>query len=246
MFDLNKLQEKSQEAAEKFAYLVSFKNTLGFNGKSTRLSLPIRYARHIASFGSNTKIKFNEDSITLSFMHKPTENVFDVISFFSGEAKANKKFFNRFIKSRDIIKLQFLPKTDYDGSLVSWHNVKLQKVNTCFTDVKDENMMETTLTFSFDKTKYEYSSATSYKVKEKTKKSVQIYNDFIKYQTDNALIEAKFEQQRDLMDKELGYKPITLNFEEALKMMGEVDEHVLDEKVHKANISKESNDQTAE
>lgn len=204
MFDLEKLQENPQETGEKFAHLVTFKNTYGFNGKKTRLSLPKRFAKKIVSFHSDAKIKFNEKTITLTFVYKPLEDPFKIINEFSQEINKNNRFFNRFKRSNETIRLQIFPKADLDGSLVSWHNIKLKGITNSFVETDRENLIETTLTFSFNKVDFKYSSPASYTSREAIEHSRQVYEDFINQNINNKELEDKWEKQRELMDKEIG------------------------------------------
>jgi hypothetical protein len=204
MFDLEKLQENPQEAGEKFAHLVTFKNTYGFNGRKTRLSLPRRFAKKIVAFNSNAKIKFNEKEITLPFLYKPLEDPFRIINEFSQEIKENKKFFKRFKPSNETIRLQIFPKADLDGSLISWYNVKLKGIENSFVETERNNLIETTFTFSFSKIDFKYSSPASYESKESIEHSRKIFENFISNNISNDELESKWEKQRELMDNEIG------------------------------------------
>ena len=212
MFNLEKLQENPQETGEKFAHLVTFKNTYGFNGKKTRLSLPRRFAKKIALFNSNAKIQFNEKTITLTFVYRPMEDPFKIINEFSQEIKENNKFFKRFKRSNEIIRLQIFPKADLDGSLVSWNNVKLKGITNSFVETDRDNLIETTLTFSFNKVDFKYSSPASYASREAIEHSRQVYEDFINQNINDKDLEDKWEKQRELMDKKIGSSsPYSLN-----------------------------------
>lgn len=212
MFDLEKLQKNPQETGEKFAHLVTFKNTYGFNGKKTRLSLPKRFAKKIASFHSDAKIQFNEKTITLTFVYKPMEDPFKIINEFSQEINENNKFFNRFKRSNEIIRLQIFPKADLDGSLVSWYNVKLKGITNKFVETDRDNLIETTLTFSFSKVDFKYSSPASYTSRDSIEHSRQVYEEFINQNVNDKELEDKWEKQRELMDKEIGSgSPYSLN-----------------------------------
>lgn len=178
MFDLEKLQNNSQENAEKFAHLVTFNNTYGLNGKDIRMSFPQKYKRMVL-FGTNFQIVFNEDNLTLIFKYKPTESSVNYISELSNEVKYNNKFFNRFKKSDENIRLQFLPKSSTDGSLVEWANVKLMKISNQFIQTEESaNILETKLIFSFRKLKHKYLSHVNDIIEKKvenTKKVIEKY-----------------------------------------------------------------------
>lgn len=243
MLDLEKLQENSQEVGEKFAHLVTFNNTFGFNGRTTRLSLPKRFSKKIASFNSEARIKFNEDTIRITFIYKPNDETFRVLSDFSNEVKKNKKFLNCFKKSDDVIRLQIFPKSHLDGSLVSWYNVKLTKIENRFTETKKENMMETILTFSFSKTDYKYSSPAMYNSRETIERSRQVYEDFINKNLNDKELEDKWEKQRDLMNKELNSNWMCGHFKKEQELIEELETHA---KICKTDESQKSENESAQ
>ena len=193
MFDLEKLQNNSQENAEKFAHLVTFNNTYGLNGKDIRMSFPQKYNRMVL-FGTNFQIVFNEDNLTLIFKYKPTESSVNYISELSNEVKYNNKFFNRFKKSDENIRLQFLPKSSTDGSLVEWTNVKLMKISNQFIQTEEStNILETKLIFSFRKLKHKYLSHVNDIIEKKVENTKKVIE---KYMAEN-------KQNKDELWKEL-------------------------------------------
>lgn len=200
MFDLEKLQNNSQENAEKFAHLVTFNNTYGLNDKDIRLSFPHKYKRMVL-FGTNFQIVFNEDNLTLIFKYKPTESSVNYISELSYEVKYNNKLFNRFKKSDENIRLQFLPKSSTDGSLVEWTNVKLMEISNQFIQTEDNiNILETKLIFSFRKLKHKYLSHVNDIIENKVENTKKVIEKYM----------AKNWQNKDELWKEpsLPYVPI--------------------------------------
>lgn len=221
MFDLEKLQNNSQENAEKFAHLVTFNNTYGLNGKDIRMSFPQKYKRMVL-FGTNFQIVFNEDNLTLIFKYKPTESSVNYISELSDEVKYNNKFFNRFKKSDENIRLQFLPKSSTDGSLVEWTNVKLMKISNQFIQTEEgTHILETKLIFSFRKLKHKYLSHV------------------------NDIIEKKVEDTKKVIEKYIAEKRPTIVKEEEIKEEEKVvncskKNEKTDEKVCKADGAEKS------
>lgn len=179
MFNLEKLQNNSQENAEKFAYLVTFNNTYGLNGKDIRISFPQKYKRMFL-FGTNFQIMFNEGNLTLIFKYKPTESSINYISELSDEVKYNNKLFNRCKKSDENIRLQFLPKSSADGSLVEWTNVKLMKISNQFIQTEESmNILETKLIFSFRKLKHKYLSHVNYTIEKKAEDAKKVIEKYM-------------------------------------------------------------------
>ena len=194
MFDLEKLQNNSQENAEKFAHLVTFNNTYGLNGKDIRMSFPQKYNRMVL-FGTNFQIVFNEDNLTLIFKYKPTESSVNYISELSNEVKYNNKFFNRFKKSDENIRLQFLPKSSTDGSLIEWTNVKLMKISNQFIQTEEGmNILETKLIFSFRKLKHKYLSHVNDIIEKKVENAKKVIE---KYMTENGSTIVKEEEVKE-------------------------------------------------
>lgn len=201
MFDLEKLQNNSQENAEKFAHLVTFNNTYGLNGKDIRMSFPQKYNR-MALFGTNFQIVFNEHNLTLIFKYKPTELSVNYISELSNEVKYNNKFFNRFKKSDENIRLQFLPKSSTDGSLVEWTNVKLMKISNQFIQTEEStNILETKLIFSFRKLKHKYLSHVNDIIEKKVEDTKKVIE---KYMVENGKNKDELWKEPSLPDAPIG------------------------------------------
>lgn len=177
MFSLEKIQENAQEVSERFAHLVTFGNTYGLNGKDIRISLPKKYNR-IALFGVNFKVVFNESNLILIFKHKPTDNSIAYISELSNEVKYNNKLLNWFRKSSEDIRLQFLPNSDENGSIIEWKNVKLIKISNQFIQTETEsNVLETKLTFSYRKINHKYLSPIDNNIDEKIQRTNKLIED---------------------------------------------------------------------
>lgn len=180
MFSLEKLQNNAQEVGEKFAHLVTFNNIRGFNGKEVRLSLPTRL-RKMDVLGNDVKIIFNEKDVTITFTYAPSDDTVSFLASLMTELKANKRFFNRFKKSNENIKLQFFPQSNTDGSLLTWKNIKLKDLRSVFTHSKYEaNLLETSLVFSFSDIVFTYVSESSFirkEKEEKAKKAIESYLD---------------------------------------------------------------------
>lgn len=176
MFTLEKLKEQGED---RFAHLVTFRNTSGFNGRKTRLSLPTRFNR-IKSYDKHPRISFDEDILTVKFKYKPTDESFRFFNNLSEEARGNKGLRGFFKKSDEKFKLQVFPKGDLDGCLMIWNGIKLRKVKSKFVDDDtDMNLIETVLEFSFTKTDYTYLSKAAETSNEHIEHSMKVFNDYI-------------------------------------------------------------------
>ena len=179
MFSLEKLQNNAQEVGEKFAHLVTFNNIHGFNGKEVRLSLPTRL-RKMDILGHDVKIMFNEKDVTIIFTYAPSNDTVSFLASLMTELKENKRFFNRFKKSNENIKLQFFPKSNTDGSLLTWKNIKLKDLRSVFTHSQYEaNLLETSLVFSFSDIVFTYVSESSFIRKEKEEKAKKAIEEYL-------------------------------------------------------------------
>ena len=69
MLTLEKLQKQD---SDRFAHLVTFKNTQGFNGKNIRINLPSRF-NDIRYMDKHPSIKFDEDMLTIKFQYTPND-----------------------------------------------------------------------------------------------------------------------------------------------------------------------------
>lgn len=179
MLTLEKLQKQD---SDRFAHLVTFKNTQGFNGKNIRISLPSRF-NDIRYMDKHPSIKFDEDMLTIKFQYTPNDKTFVYLSALSMEAKKNKGIKSIFKRSSEKFKLQVFPKGYLDGCLMIWHGIKLKKVQSKFID---DNVLETELIFSFRKTEYTYLSKAMQSSNKKIEYSMKIFNDYIEnLQKDN-------------------------------------------------------------
>jgi len=172
MFTLEKLQKQD---SDRFAHLVTFKNTRGFNGRDIRINLPSRF-NNIRYMDKHPSIKFDEDMLTIKFQYTPSDKTFVYLSALSMEAKKNKGIKSIFKRSGENFKLQVFPKGYLDGCLMIWHGIKLKKVQSKFID---DNVLETELIFSFRKTEYTYLSKAMQSSNEKIERSMKIFNDYI-------------------------------------------------------------------
>jgi hypothetical protein len=201
MFSLEKLQNNAQEAGEKFAHLVTFNNIRGFNGKEIRLSLPTRL-RKMNILGQNVKISFNEKDVTLSFTYMPSDDTVSFLASLMSELKTNKRFFNRFKKSNEKIKLQFFPTANSDGSLLTWENIKLKDLKSVFTHSDNKtNVLETNLVFSFTDIIFTYLSESSLIRKEKIENAQNMVHKFYNKRDDvtNFVNHDKEEEDYDII-----------------------------------------------
>lgn len=199
MLDLEKLQNQS----ERFAHLVTFKNTNGFNGRSTRLSLPNRFSK-INRYDSHPRITFDENTLTIKFRYIPNDNSFKLFNELAIEARGNKGLRGFFKKSDEKFKLQVFPKGDLDGCLMIWDGIKLKKVKSKFVDDDtDTNLIETVLEFSFTKTDYTYLSKAAEASNEHIERSMEVFNEYIEkvHNDDNRL-------RRTCKDENYGWAPI--------------------------------------
>lgn len=156
-----KLQEKKNEINERFAHLVTYKNTKGFNNKTNRLILPTSFNK-ILLYDENPRILFNEKTITIKFQHIASDDAVEYIHELFTELKKYKGIKGFFKKSIDDITLQIFPICDIDGSATTWHSVKLKEINNAFVEDENEvNKIETTLIFSFKKMKFKFLSKKS-------------------------------------------------------------------------------------
>ena len=156
-----KLKEKKNEISERFAHLVTYKNTKGFNNKTNRLGLPSSFNK-ILLYDENPKIIFNEKTITIKFQHIASDDAVEYIYDLFTELKKYKGIKGFFKKSNDNISLQIFPTNDIDGSITTWHSVKLKEINNKFIEDENEvNKIETTLIFSFKKMKFKFLSKIS-------------------------------------------------------------------------------------
>ena len=171
------------------------------------------------------------------------EDPFKIINEFSQEIKENNKFFKRFKRSNEIIRLQIFPKADLDGSLVSWNNVKLKGITNSFVETDRDNLIETTLTFSFNKVDFKYSSPASYASREAIEHSRQVYEDFVNQNINDKDLEDKWEKQRDLMDKELNVDWMNNHFKTEHELIEELEAHA---KIRKTNEPQKSEDESAQ
>ena len=182
MITLEKLQKLN---SERFAHLVTFGNTRGFNGRNIRINLPSRF-NNIQYMDKHPSIKFDEDMLTIKFQYTPSDKTFVYLSTFSMEAKKNKGIKSIFKRSSEKFKLQVFPKGDLDGCLMIWHGIKLKKVQSKFID---DNVLETELIFSFRKTEYTYLSKAMQSSNEQIEHSMKVFNDYIEnLQKDNKKI----------------------------------------------------------
>lgn len=156
-----KLKEKKSEISERFAHLVTYKNTKGFNNKTNRLVLPTSFNK-ILLYDENPRIIFNDKTITIKFQHIASDDAVEYIYDLFTELKKYKGVKGFFKRSDDNIVLQIFPTNDMDGSTTTWHSVKLKEINNTFIeDENDVNKIETTLIFSFKKLKFKFLSKIS-------------------------------------------------------------------------------------
>lgn len=217
MFNIKDLEIKAQEVGERFAHLVTFDNTYGFNGRNARISWPSRFQK-ISVLGGNVKIIFNEKTITFRIEYKPTASTVDLISNLLKETKKNKSIFNRFKKSNESIKIQLFPKGNTDGGLIVWNNVKLKKVENNITKFdSNNNLIETTLTYSFSDIDFKYLSLAMDEINKCVgKKSKLVYEGLCLKQNNNENCEEKQLDNPDDISKNFNVTVIKINDDEKI------------------------------
>lgn len=172
---MNTLEKLQKLGSDRFAHLVTFRNTRGFNGRNIRIDLPSRF-NNIQYMDKHPSIKFDEDMLTIKFQYTPSDKTFVYLSTLSMEAKKNKGIKSIFKRSGEKFKLQVFPKGYLDGCLMIWHGIKLKKVQSKFID---DNVLETELIFSFRKTEYTYLSKAMQSSNEQIEHSMKIFNEYI-------------------------------------------------------------------